>query len=294
MVWVWLILGVAWAQEASTKMDQEKPPMVDLDIGVIPDDVADIARAVANKPLAVRMKAISDAFLGVPYVVNGNGEGVGPDTDPPARYDVFDCLTVIEEVLALAYAGDPVSAPMWRNAIRYQDGIPSYQNRHHFMLAEWIPANIAAGFFEDITHTLGETHRVEKTVTKSTWANWRGTRSFDIPIDDLPTGTYGINVLSLDAALQAADQIPPGAIILTLRRSDSWRPIIVKHVGFMVPSDVRPTMRHATMMSGGQVKDHSLVWYLNHVRWYKYAIEGITVLMPLEQGPRRVLVETGE
>lgn len=272
-----LAIGIALAQPSNVN-----------DMGVIPDAVVSAARASAALPLADRMKAISQPLVGLPYEVDGHGEGVGPDPDPPARYDSFDCLTFLEEILALSLAGDPTSAPIIRNALRYRDGVPSYANRHHFMMAQWIPANVAAGFFVDITHTLGETHRIEKTVTPSVWKNWAGTRGFSLPLTALPTGVYGMNVLSLDEAEAAIDRIPPGALIFTVRRPHDWKPIVISHVGFVIPTepDQPVMMRHATKMSGGSVRDHLLSWYIDHLRWYKRPVEGISVLMPVDQGPR--------
>ena len=268
-------------------------PDAPIEFGVIPNDVAAAARQSAGLPLAERMKAVSEPLLGLPYEIDGHGEGLPPDGDPPARYDAFDCLTFLEEILALALSGDPLGAPMIRNALRYQDGVPAYANRHHFMMAQWIPANVEAGFFKDITHTLGETHRIEKSVSQAVWKNWAGTKGFSIPLSALPTGRYGLNVLSLDAAEAAIERIPPGAIIFTVRRPQSWKPIVISHVGFVIPTedDGPVLMRHATKMSGGSVRDHLLSWYIDHLRWYKRPVEGISVLMPLDQGPRRARLD---
>jgi hypothetical protein len=285
-VLLWLGLGVAAPDEAT----------VFTDVGVLPSEAAAAARASAHFALPDRMKAVSEPFLDVPYLVDGHGEGVEPDIDPPARYDVFDCVTFVEEVLALAFAGDPVSAPMYRNALRYADGVPEYGRRHHFMMAEWIPANIEAGFLVDITSSLGETHRIVKTVERKTWSNWQGTRQFKHSLGELPVGTYGLNVLSLDAAAAAADQFPPGAIVLTVRQPHDWKPIIVSHVGFIIPTDegIPTTMRHATKMAGSKVRDHYLGWYIERLRWFKRPVEGISVLMPIDQGPRISRLETSE
>jgi len=274
-----LLLSLAFAE-----------PVDGIDMGVIPDPVAKIAREVVNQPLAYRMKAVSDPFLGLPYLIDGHGEGIGPDSDPPARYDAFDCLTFLEEILSLAFAGDPVSAPYYRQALRYKDGEVSYSKRHHFMMAQWIPENIAAGFVEDITHTLGETHRIEKKVTREIWRNWQGTYGFTLKLEELPVGHYGLNVMSLDAAEAAIENIPAGAIILTVRQPKDWKPIVVSHVGFVVPSvEGQPVrVRHASKMQGGSVRDHTLAWYLDHMRWYQRPVEGISVLLPKEQGPRLI------
>jgi hypothetical protein len=267
-------------------------PLEPVAFGVLPDEVAQIARDVAHRPLGERMKRISELFLGRSYEIDGLGEGIEPDPDPPVRYDAFDCVTFIEEVLALSWAGDPMGAPSYRNSLRYEDGEVGYEHRNHFMLAQWIPENIAAGFFKDITHTLGETHRIEKEVTRSVWKNWAGTAGFTLPLDALPVGTYGLNVLSLDEAEASMDKIPEGSLILTVRRPHTWKPIVVSHVGFVIGADgEQPAMiRHATKMSGGSVRDHLLSWYFDHMRWYKRPVEGISVLMPIEQGPRAALI----
>ncbi len=267
-------------------------PLEFVDFGVVPDNVAQIAREVAARPLAERMASISEPFLGRSYEIDGLGEGVEPDQDPPVRYDAFDCVTFIEEILALSWAGDPMGASGYRNALRYENGEVGYEHRNHFMLAQWIPQNIESGFFEDITHTLGETHRIEKEVTRSVWRNWAGTGGFTLPLNELPVGTYGLNVLSLDEAEAAMDSIPAGALILTVRRPNTWKPIVVSHVGFVVAGagDEPAMIRHATKMSGGSVRDHLLSWYFDHMRWYKRPVEGISVLMPIDQGPRAALV----
>ena len=83
-----LAIGIALAQPLNVN-----------DMGVIPEAVVSAARASAALPLADRMKAISQPLVGLPYEVDGHGEGVGPDPDPPARYDSFDCLTFLEEIL---------------------------------------------------------------------------------------------------------------------------------------------------------------------------------------------------
>ena len=61
---------------------------------------------------------------------------------------------------------------------------------------------------------------------------------------------------------------------------------MVTHVGFTVPGE-HATMRHATRMGEGGVRDDSLAWYVEHLQSYaNWPVAGINVLMPLEQGPR--------
>ena len=72
---------------------------------VLPDEVAERVRVLRNKPLGERIKAHSESWMGRPYTDGPLGEAGGPDQDPMLRFDTFDCLTFVEEVLALSLAG---------------------------------------------------------------------------------------------------------------------------------------------------------------------------------------------
>lgn len=257
-------------------------------LGLLPAEIASVARASANLPLPQRMEAISAALLERPYLLDPLGEGRAPDPDPLARYDAFDCLTFTEEVLALALAGDPHHAGEIRTTLRYDGGVPSYAQRRHFMELQWIPSNIEAGWLRDTTAEYGPVDTMEREVTASTWAAWRGRSSFQLDDSELPIGTMRLEVLSLDHAIAAAASIRPGSLLLTVRADRSWSPIWVSHVGIIVPAD-RPTVRHATKMGQGKVRDHDLVWYLNHLKNYSaWPAVGVAILEPLEQGPRHI------
>ncbi len=250
----------------------------------LPDEVAARIRAVADRPLAERIDAISQAFLGRPYLLDPLGEGSGPDPDPLFRYDAFDCLTYVEEVLALALARDPLDVDAVRLALRYGDAEPRYEHRRHFMELQWIPGNVASGRLRDTTAEYGPTTVIDREVTPETWRRWRGRSSFQLPDEALPTGPLRLEVLSIDDAIAAADRIRPGSLLLTVRDARSDSPVQVSHVGIVVPGR-HPTVRHATKMSGGAVRDHGLRWYLGHLRTYTaWPVMGVAVLEPVEPG----------
>jgi len=273
---------VAPAEAAPEPVIATQPPL-----GQIPPDLLKAAVETAHLPLPDRMKAVSDAMLDRPYVNDPLGEGSGVDSDPFARYDVYDCLTFTEEVLALSLAGDPADAAWIRNSLRYGDGPRDYVHRRHFMELQWIPENIAAGWLVDTTAEYGEVVRFEREVTSDTWANWAGRAKFAHTDEELPVGVMKLNVLPLEAAIAAHDRIAPGSIILTVREDRSWKPIWISHVSFVIPSDERPTMRHTTKMGTGKSRDHSLKWYLEHIGTYaNWKTVGISVLEPVDFGPR--------
>ena len=109
---LWLWAGLALAvdgtpfQEEGT-VDREQANTRIPDAGQIPPHLIEVAAKVAQEPLPVRLEAVSEALLGRPYLIDPLGEGFGIDPDPLARYDAFDCLTFVEELLALVMAGDP-------------------------------------------------------------------------------------------------------------------------------------------------------------------------------------------
>ena len=85
----------------------------------------------------------------------------------------------------------------------------------------------------------------------------------------------------------AIEKIPPGAIILTVRQPKSWKPIVVSHVGFIVPRR-RATPSRFDMPPRFKAGPFATTRWLGtsrRMRWYKRAVEGIAVLMPSSKGP---------
>jgi hypothetical protein len=234
------------------------------------------------------MSAISAVLLGRPYVSDPMGEGEGPDPDPLARYDQFDCLTFAEEVLAFALAADPLDAPRVRDALRYGAGPVDYAHRRHFMELQWIPGNVADGWLADTTHDYGAVVTLRKDVQASTWRAWAPRRNFALADDQLPVGEMSLDVLPLAEALRVADQIRPGSLILTVRTDRAGVPLWTTHVSLLVADPSGATViRHATKIGNGGTRDHGFRWYLEHLKTYRWPVLGIAVLEPIEQGPRR-------
>lgn len=263
--------------------DRVRPPP----LGALPDPVVEAAREAASLPLGERMKRISDAWMGRPYVLDPLGEGQGVDADPLARYDGFDCLTFVEEVLALSLAGDPVHAAPVRLSLRYGERTPTYAHRRHFMELQWIPGNLEAGWLRDTTAEYGPVIRLDKEVSLDTWGRWSARPGFALTDDELPTGRMKLDVLSIDDAIAAAPRIRPGTLVLTVRQDRSWKPIWISHVGFVIPDPDEPTVRHATKLVPAGVRDHGLIYYLDKLRTYtRWPVVGVSLLEPIEQGPR--------
>lgn len=273
-------LSGADGEHALPRPDQPHP------LERIPEDVRQRAREAHTWPLGERVRHISDPWVGLPYEMGPLGEAGGVDPDPVTRFDVFDCLTFVEETLALALAPDPTDAPRVRAGLRYRGGAPiSYENRRHFMIAEWIPGTIAEGWMVDLTPTFPGAVRLQKVVTPDTWQSWRRRSLFALPNERLPVGTFDSWYLPLDAAAAAVPHIPAGAVVFTLREPWQHLPEAITHVGLTVAAEV-PTMRHASRMGRRVVRDDKLAWYVQHLHTYvNWPAAGIIVLYPQEFGP---------
>lgn len=262
-------------------------------VGALPADLLQVALDVRHLPLDERMEAISAVMLDKPHHDDPLGEGHAHDPDPLARYDMYDCLTFVEEVLALSLAGDPEHAAEVRLDLRY-DGGPEYVNRGHFMELQWLPHNIDRGWIRDTTGSYGPTVAFEREVEESLWKNWAGRKNFAHADEELPLGTMALTVLPLEDAIAAAPTIRPGSIIAAVREDRSYKPIWITHVGFVFEAeDGGRTLRHATRMKKSRrVRDHDLVFYLELLRTYKnWKVAGIAVFEPQEMGPRLVLAD---
>jgi hypothetical protein len=254
----------------------------------IPPEVLDAAEESRNLPIGLRMKAVTEPMLGLPYVVDGIGEDRAPDRDPLVRYDSYDCLTFVEEALALSLTADPVSVPALRNSLRYS-GEVDYFKRNHFMVSQWIPNALENGILEDITSRHGEVHLVTKTIIPRNWARWKGRWNFHLTAEDYPLGQFTLGVLSLDAVADALPVLPDGALLVVVRQNRSYNPVLVTHIGFLVRDAEGVKIRHATKMGDKVVRDDRLPWYFEHImKFDNWPVEGILVLMPREQGPRRI------
>lgn len=103
--------------------------------------------------ISARVEYISRFLLGKPYLVNPQGEGVDSafDSAPLYRFDGFDCVTFVNNVLALALSHDEQSFKKNLLKINYHHATPLYENRFHFMSADWNIQNQKNKVVQDIT-----------------------------------------------------------------------------------------------------------------------------------------------
>ncbi|RMG15439.1 MAG: DUF1460 domain-containing protein, partial [Deltaproteobacteria bacterium] len=236
---------------------------------------------------ASRVDAFAAAFEGVPYVLSPLGEGAGYDPDPLLRYDAVDCLTYVEEVLALANTAgdDPLPALL---DLRYAHGRPSFGERNHLMISEWIPRNVQKGYLRDITREVGGATVVVATKTVDE-ALWRRRRGVDLPLDasEVPLGTFSLPIIPIDAFPSVMAKIPSGTILVVVRQDLAARPYRVSHLGFVVRRGGHLYLRHAAKAGYQKVVDERLETFVRrNAKYHKWPVAGFHLLQPLPNETR--------
>jgi hypothetical protein len=244
-------------------------------------DEAGRRQAMAElQPLAfdARMLAASERFLGTPYGFSPLGEGEGVDADPRLRWDSVDCVTFVEETMALSLAQSPEEVLGVLDRIRYRDGTPSYTARNHLMEADWLPDNAKAGFVRDVTKTLGGPDAVtaEKRLGPASWES-PAARALALPDSVHATGVYPFGLLPLSKVQAHARGFPSGTILLVVREDGPDKITRVTHLGLVVQREGRTYLRHATSVAPKVVVDEELEHFLLRQKKGSWKVVGVSL-----------------
>ena len=229
-------------------------------------------------PLPARLEVVSSKFLGTRYVVSPLGEGKGKDPDPLLRYDAVDCLTFVEEAIALSLAPSPEAVLPLLTRIRYEGETPDFEARNHVMEAQWLPSNVKKGVLKDITRELGgdATVKVSKTLDDAAWAGMAGAQLGLSPAGQ-KRGEFSWEIIPASAALAKLKNAPTGTVVVVVRADRPGLVTRISHVGFLVHKKSGPHLRHASR-SFGKVVDEPLANYLGRNLGYaKWTVEGLSL-----------------
>lgn len=263
-----------------------------------------------------RIALVSAPLLGRPYRLDplGEGEDADIDRDPLWRTDVFDCLTFVETVIALARAADDPAARVQLQQVRYAQGRVGFATRNHFPDADWIPNNLQAGIVGDVTTAVaqaaglsGQLRHATGVVRRADWL--RGLRRNPLQAANPRfSGRSEPQVSAAIAALAAAaqdapvdlpylrlreqgegslramiDTLPDGAVVFIVRPNTSLLGPVgavtqLSHVGFAL-RDARGSVmfRNASSGHARRVQDVPLLPYLQRMQTTR-SFAGIVVL----------------
>ncbi len=278
---------------------------------------ADIpADSTAN--LALRIERLSAKLLGRGYLLDPLGEGAGAaiDSDPQWNLDFFDCLSLVETVLALARSLTAAQFVGELQAIRYRRGEPKFGARNHFMEADWLPQNLARGVLADVTGSLPAPQALAAgVITRRQWLEKLRTNPLQSRNDQLRRSPAAQNELRQLAAqapeseavslsyarlreLAAPDlaktvaAIPHAAVLLIVRPNTSlFGPVgavtQISHLGFALQRPGAVMFRHASSRKHrGGVIDVPLAGYLRQMQQTR-SFTGIKVLQPIYKSDSR-------
>jgi len=228
------------------------PSRLDTDFA---DDVLQKARDTDE--LTQRLDLISREFLGFAY--QEGSLGGGPDLDEEFRIDlkVFDCVTFMELVLALALADTVSDFIDTTRRIRYDEGQIDWFHRNHYMV-DWTRNNERSGFVRNVT---SGPYTLEKTCTLSL-------------ITGLETRTATFRYFPSEQLVMENNVMETGDIILFV---STRKDLDVFHTGFVFNRSDRIVIRHATRRVG-MVIDQNLDEFVAQNQ-----LAGIIVLRPLCQ-----------
>lgn len=122
--------------------------------------------AAQGKTFGERVEAAARKGLGTPYADGPLGEGPAGayDTDPLVDFSKADCVTYVEQSIALGSASTYSGMFDLLQRIRYKNGDISFEARNHFMISDWIANN---GFCVNVTRALDvQTQSVTRLISK--------------------------------------------------------------------------------------------------------------------------------
>lgn len=258
---------------------------------MVPPDLERRLRVVhqSRRGHAQRLEAVSRLFLGAPFAPSPLGEGPGhlPDADPIMDLSRFDCVTFVEQVMALSWHADLEQASRVLQRIRYTEGRIRYGARKHIMMAQWIPQNVAAGFVRDITaEVAGEAAQtVVLSVRDEDFEGGLGRRLALAPADR-PVGTFSLPVVGLVDLSSKMEAVPYGTIVTTIREARPGVPYRASHVGLVFEVRGERRIRHAYRRAAAVV-DEPLASFVRRCRRLRNPhVVGFNLLAIADRPPR--------
>ncbi len=243
-----------------------------------PVERTDALKAAHKQPFAERLKLVSEGFLGTPYGDSPLGEGAGKDADPLIRYDVVDCLTFVEETMAMSIAPNDSELVSTLNRIRYANDTPKYAERNHLMEAQWLPYNIKKGFLADVTKLYGGHHvkRAPKVLTADTWKSRSGTALGLAPAEQM-LGDFGLDIIPVEEAEAIVKKVPTGTVLVAVRADRAAMVTRVTHVGFVLQTPKGPMLRHASRTFTKVVDEPLSSFMKRNLGYAKWTVEGVAL-----------------
>ena len=243
MRWI-LILACA----ASGPLGDFDPEQIDAELRKV---------AAEGRPFAKRLFDAAQDALGTPYQDGPLGEGPGGkyDTDPMVDFGKVDCVTYVEQTLALAMASsyDEMFANLQK--IRYRGAKTDFENRNHFMISDWVANN---AFNVDVTDELGvETDKVSRTISRTGFFERVNAPGLGL---DTPDEEIALSVVPIAKTKQAEEELPSPSLIVFVGKAD-W--LFSLHCGLYLRDEQGRGRLYHGSSKAGEVVEMDLADYMN-------------------------------
>ena len=184
--------------------------------------------AARSSRYELRLIETVESTLGTPYADGPLGEGPEGryDKDPLIDFSRVDCVTFVEQSIALASASSYQEAFDTLQAIRYRGGVRDFEHRNHFLIADWIPAN---SFCRNVTASLGvETETVIRTISRRGFFERVGAKGLG---ENIPDEKVTLAYVRATSAAAAEARLPSPALVVLIGRVD-W--LFALHCGIFI------------------------------------------------------------
>jgi len=227
-----------------------------------------------------RVTDVARQSLGTPYADSPLGEGPGAkyDDDPLMDLTRVDCVTFVEQTIALAASSSYQDAFDLLQKVRYRNGEIAFETRNHFMAADWVVDN---RFCTDVTHDLkATTATASRTISKKGFFERVKTPELG---QDIADRVIDLAYVPVGQAADAEKNLPSPALILFIGKIE-W--LFTLHCGlYLRDQDGTGLLYHASSKHGA-VTTTGLASYLDGSQRYlgfaAYAIQDPTRTRPAQ------------
>jgi len=202
------------------------------------------------------LKGVILDTVGTPYQDGPLGEGESGkfDTDPLIDLRKVDCVTYVEQTVAMATSNSYEDLVQNLQRIRYRNGEVGFEHRNHFMISDWIKNN---SWCRDVTSTLPvDTLRLERTISKKDF--FEKVKAPGLGLSEKNEQVV-VNVVPPGQTSAVEKNIPDGSLIVFVGKID-W--LFALHCGVYIRDEHgKGSLVHASSKAG-EVISMSLAKYM--------------------------------
>lgn len=190
----------------------------------------------------------------------GEGPAAEPDSDPLCNFAHIDCVTYLEQVVALANSNDNTQFMTKLQAIRYRESQIAYRWRNHYFVSDWLPNN--GWLLQDISESVGgdKCQTMTKTISRATFFAEKGLPDCQDIADETHTTSY----IPRDKITQIIPKLRTGDVVIMVINKPG---IIAGHVGLIRNTAPEMSLQHASSL-GKKVLMQPLLEYLKNAPDY--------------------------